>query len=131
MAGYIQRQLDLASIIEKKSCFLLGPRQTGKTSLIRYALPEHRRYDLLDSETFLTLSRHPKRLEEEIQPGDRIVIIDEVQKLPHLLDEVHRLIEKTGLRFLLTGSSAQAAAGGSEPAGGAHTPSSSASLHPS
>ena len=104
---YIDRRLNLAGVLKKKSCFLFGPRQTGKSSLIRHALEKHRVYNLLDSETYLKLSRSPSRLREECQPRDKIIIIDEVQKLPVLLDEVHFLIEERGLHFLLTGSSAR------------------------
>lgn len=56
---------------------------------------------------FLSLSQNPKRLEEELRPTDRAVVIDEIQRLPELLHEVHRLIEKRKIHFLLTGSSAR------------------------
>jgi uncharacterized protein len=65
------------------------------------------RVRLLDSATFLTLSHHPGRIAEETTERDRIVVIDEIQRLPDLLNEVHRLIESRGTRFLLTGSSAR------------------------
>lgn len=104
---YIPRAVDLAGLLQKKSCFLFGPRQTGKSSLIRHTLAPQRTYNLLDSETYLKLSRSPRRLREECTDRDRVVVIDEVQKLPLLLDEVHLLIEERGLRFLLTGSSAR------------------------
>ncbi len=90
-----------------KSHFLLGPRQTGKTTLIREVLPEARVYDLLDHSTFLALSQRPSRLREEIAPDEKLVVIDEVQRLPELLNEVHRLIESRGVHFLLSGSSAR------------------------
>lgn len=104
---YIERSIDLADVLKKKSCFLFGPRQTGKSSLIRHALSQHRAYNLLESETYLKLSRAPARMREEIGPRDKLIIIDEIQKLPSLLDEVHYLIEERGLHFLLTGSSAR------------------------
>lgn len=104
---YIERSLDLVSVLKKKSCFLFGPRQTGKTSLIHHSLAKHRVYNLLDSETYLKLSRAPARLREEYRPQDKIVIIDEIQKLPSLLDEVHSLIEEKNIHFLLTGSGAR------------------------
>ena len=104
---YISRLLDLKTLLAKKSHFLLGPRQTGKTSLIRHTLPEARYYDLLDTSLFLTLSRNPGRIAQELTKADRIVVIDEIQRLPVLLNEVHRLIEQQDLRFLLTGSSAR------------------------
>lgn len=104
----IARQLDLADLLERKSHFLLGPRQTGKTTMIRAQLADVVVYDLLDSSVFLSLSRHPGRLAEELPVGASCVAIDEIQRLPELLNEVHRLIETRGLRFLLTGSSARA-----------------------
>jgi predicted AAA+ superfamily ATPase len=103
----ITRDLDLTELLRRKSCFVLGPRQTGKSWLIRHALGQHRVYDLLNSDTFLNLSRSPARLREECTARDSIVILDEIQKLPGLLDEVHGLIEERGIRFLLTGSSAR------------------------
>jgi predicted AAA+ superfamily ATPase len=104
---YIKRLVDLNVLLSKKSHFLLGPRQTGKTFLIHHTLKNVRVYDLLDSEVFLTLSRNPGHIFEELQPQDRIVVIDEIQRLPELLNEVHRIIETRGIRFLLTGSSAR------------------------
>jgi predicted AAA+ superfamily ATPase len=103
----IARAPDLAAWLAKKSHFLFGPRQTGKTFLVRRALPGAKVYDLLDSTVYLALSQRPARLAEEIGPRDRVVVIDEVQRLPELLNEVHRLIEERGTRFLLTGSSAR------------------------
>lgn len=87
--------------------FLFGPRATGKSTLIKQQLPEARVYDLLDAEVFRRLLQRPKLIEEETIDPQQIVVIDEIQKLPMLLDEVHRLIEKRQLRFLLTGSSAR------------------------
>ncbi|MCG2711699.1 MAG: ATP-binding protein [Candidatus Omnitrophica bacterium] len=104
---YIPRQIDVYDCLKQKSLFLLGPRQTGKSCLISNTLSEFRVYDLLDNEVFLNFSREPKRLEQEIEPNKKIIIIDEIQKLPFLLDEVHRIIEKYGIHFLLTGSSAR------------------------
>lgn len=106
-ARYVERLLDLRPLLDKKSHFLFGPRQTGKTSLIRRTLPNARRYDLLDSSVYLALSQNPGRLGEELTARDRVVVIDEVQRLPELLNEVHRLIEERRIRFLLTGSSAR------------------------
>jgi predicted AAA+ superfamily ATPase len=104
---YVDRQLDLAACLARKSHFLLGPRQTGKSTLFRHQLPQARVYDLLDSGVYLALSQRPGRLAEELTPRDRLVVIDEVQRLPEILNEVHRLIEERGTRFLLTGSSAR------------------------
>lgn len=104
---WVPRTLDLPGLLAKRSLFLLGPRQTGKTSLIRDSLKGAKVYDLLDSSVYLTLSRNPGRLAEELGPRDRVAVIDEIQRLPELLNEVHRLIETRGMRFLLTGSSAR------------------------
>ena len=104
---YIQRILDLPALLEKRSHFLLGPRQTGKTFLIRHTLPGVRVYDLLDTAIYLALSHSPGRIAQEVTPQDRVVVIDEIQRLPDLLNEVHRLIEERGVHFLLTGSSAR------------------------
>lgn len=103
----IARYLDLDSLLAKKSHFLLGPRQTGKSFLISQGLRGVRIYDLLDTAMYLNLSQRPQRLAEEVLPKDRIIVIDEIQRLPTLLNEVHRLIEQKGIRFLLTGSSAR------------------------
>ena len=105
---FVPRILDLPRLLAKKSHFLLGPRQTGKTTLIRHSLPGTPRYDLLETATWLSLSQNPGRLAEELTPNTTAVVIDEIQRLPQLLNEVHRLIEERGVHFLLTGSSARA-----------------------
>lgn len=103
----IPRVLNLQRFLEKKSYFLLGPRQTGKSFLIAQSFKGARVYDLLDTSVYLGLSQRPQRLAEELTAKERIVVIDEIQRLPALLNEVHRLIEQRGIRFLLTGSSAR------------------------
>ncbi len=102
----VPRALDLPAVLRERSCFLFGPRQTGKSWLIRHTLGHARVYNLLDTDTYLSLSRAPRRLREECREKE-IVVIDEIQKLPNLLDEVHLLIEERRVRFLLTGSSAR------------------------
>lgn len=104
---YVERSIQLETVLRKRSCFLFGPRQTGKSALIRNSLGDYRVYNLLDSEAYLKLSRSPACLREECGPKEKIVIIDEIQKLPSLLDEVHFLIEEKGIHFLLTGSSSR------------------------
>jgi uncharacterized protein len=104
---YIPRQLDLPSLTKQKSCFLFGPRQTGKSSLIAEELKEAQVIDLLDDDVFLTLQKSARNLESYIQHPKKLVIIDEIQRVPALLNEVHRLIESKKIRFLLTGSSAR------------------------
>jgi len=73
----IRRAVDLARLLAKKSYFLLGPRQTGKSFLVRRTLPDVRLDELLDSATYLALSRNPGRIAEEITDRDRIVVIDQ------------------------------------------------------
>lgn len=100
------RKLNLPKLLEKKSHFLFGPRSTGKSTLIHASLKNATVYDLLDTDVFAELLRRPKIIEENLRSN--LVVIDEVQKLPTILDEVHRLIEKhKKVRFLLTGSSAR------------------------
>lgn len=103
----IQRKLNIYELLKKKSIFLFGPRATGKSTLIQQQLPTAQVYDLLDAETFQQLLLRPKLLEERSLDASQIIVIDEIQKMPSLLDEVHRLIEKRKRRFLLTGSSAR------------------------
>jgi len=105
--AWVERVLNLSALLEKKSYFLLGPRQTGKTFLIHHSFKDVRVYDLLDTSIYLALNQNPGRIAQEITPQDRIVVIDEIQRLPDLLNEVHRLIEAYSIRFLLTGSSAR------------------------
>lgn len=103
----IERIVDLPHLLQKKSYFLFGPRQTGKTFLIHQTLKDARIYDLLDTSVYLALSQNPGRIAQELTALDKIVVIDEIQRLPILLNEVHRLIEENATRFLLTGSSAR------------------------
>lgn len=107
----IQRQLDLKQLIEKKSFFLFGPRSVGKSTLINQQFDTKTTpyFNLLRSELYLRLKASPYELESMIYsyPRHDIVIIDEVQRIPMLLNEVHRLIEEKGIHFLLTGSSAR------------------------
>jgi uncharacterized protein len=94
-----------------RTFFLWGPRQTGKSLLLRTALPDAHRIDLLGANEFAKYQVRPESLREEVTaPGfdrRRWIVLDEVQKVPALLDEVHALIEDHGLRFALCGSSAR------------------------
>lgn len=97
-----------ADSLAGESCFLWGPRQTGKSTLLRTLFPDAPAYDLLSSREFRRLSADPGVFAEECAalPDKRQpVIVDEIQKLPALLDEVHSLVSRRGLRFILTGSS--------------------------
>lgn len=100
------RFLNLATLLKKRSYFLLGPRGVGKSTLIEQTLPDAKIYDLLDASVFQRLIREPTLISQETKP-DTLVVIDEIQKFPALLDEVHRLIAKRKQTFLLTGSSAR------------------------
>ncbi len=83
--------------------FLFGPRQTGKSTLLQTLFPQAKFYDLLEADTFRELSAAPELIRQRLRPQDELVIIDEIQKLPPLLDEVHLLIERNkDLRFILT-----------------------------
>jgi len=95
-----------------QSAFLWGPRKTGKTTFLKAAFPKSPRYDLLQTDLFLELVKRPFLIREQLlavppKQFKEPVIIDEVQKVPELLDEIHWLIENKGLRFILCGSSAR------------------------
>jgi uncharacterized protein len=90
------------------SFFLFGPRGTGKSTLIRQSFPDALILDLLDYRTYSELLARPDRLGQIVAGSPATtVVLDEVQRLPVLLDEVHRLIEERRTRFVLTGSSAR------------------------
>ena len=99
--------------IKTKSYFLFGPRQTGKSTFVKSLLtPKDLYIDLLPQRNFLNYAKNPGYLRQEIlahlsRNGKSIVVIDEIQKIPSLLDEVHELIESKEINFILTGSSAR------------------------
>jgi predicted AAA+ superfamily ATPase len=95
-----------------QSAFLWGPRKTGKTTYLRDSFPDSLTYDMLQTDLFLEFTKRPFLLREQLLAAgpkqlNEPVIIDEVQKVPHLLDEIHWLIENKRLRFILCGSSAR------------------------
>jgi len=93
---------------EKRSFFLFGPRGVGKSTWLKDTYPESFRINLLDTSIYLQLQRNPNLLEAMIPKHLKsYCVIDEVQKIPALLDEVHRLIEDRGISFILSGSSAR------------------------
>jgi len=105
-----KRVLDLKNLLSKKSFFLFGPRATGKSTLLKKNLAESAMViDLLSSRLYLRLLDSPYDLESIINSRDNkeIIAIDEIQRVPELLHEVHRLIENRKITFLLTGSSAR------------------------
>ena len=94
--------------LPNQSFFLFGPRGTGKTSWVKKNIPDSLYFDLLESDLYLDFLARPSLLEKQIPHGfNGWIIIDEIQKIPKLLDEVHRLIESFEYRFILTGSSAR------------------------
>ncbi|MBD3346803.1 MAG: AAA family ATPase, partial [Chitinivibrionales bacterium] len=99
---------------EMETAFLWGPRQTGKSTLLKSRYPQSKYYNLLLADTFSRLVKSPSIIREECEAegldGSKQefpIIIDEIQKIPALLDEIHWLIENRGLRFILCGSSAR------------------------
>lgn len=93
---------------ETQSFFLFGPRGVGKTAWLRRQHPQALFFDLLDSEVYTQFLAAPHRLADQVPTGySRWIVLDEVQRVPELLNEVHRLIEGRKLRFILSGSSAR------------------------
>jgi len=107
----MEHDLTISRLLKRpdRSFFLFGPRGTGKSTWLQQVLPEAFRLDLLDASLFLELSRDPHRLEALVgkRPARSWVALDEIQKVPALLDEVHRLMESRRWRFALCGSSAR------------------------
>ena len=107
----ITRMLDM-KLPDKQSAFLWGARKTGKSTYLREKFPDSIVYDFLKTDVFFELSKNPSLLRERLLAKEaaelkKPIILDEVQKVPQLLDEVHWLIENKGLRFVLCGSSAR------------------------
>jgi predicted AAA+ superfamily ATPase len=107
----IKRVLNI-SLPARQSAFLWGPRKTGKSTYLKVTYPNSVVYDFLQTDLFLEFSKQPSLLIERLLAKndhalDHPVILDEVQKVPQVLDEVHWLIENKGLRFVLCGSSAR------------------------
>lgn len=104
----LSRKINLQDA-ENDSIFLWGARQTGKSTLLKMQFPDSRYIDLLKSDEFERYNRRPAFLREELSllPKGELVIIDEIQKIPALLDEVHWLMSNHNLRFILSGSSAR------------------------
>ncbi|MES2614756.1 MAG: AAA family ATPase [Bdellovibrionota bacterium] len=109
-----KRILELFEITKKKSIFLFGPRRTGKSTLLRQMVIEQSAenvsyWDLLDASTYRLLLNDPATLRRTTAAQNtRIVIVDEIQKCPFLLDVVHQMIENDQVHFILSGSSARA-----------------------
>lgn len=106
-----KRQIDLNSAFHRKSLFLFGARSTGKSFWIRHNIdPESVLFiNLLSSDNYNLLLENTASLEGMVKASKKnLIVIDEIQRIPGLLNEVHRLIEDQGCKFLLTGSSARA-----------------------
>ncbi|MBI4904031.1 MAG: ATP-binding protein [Acidobacteria bacterium] len=102
------RQLSFGTPLPARSFFLFGPRQTGKTTLLRSLYPDAMYVDLLDSRTFRDLAARPELLRQRRTPGQHLIVIDEIQRLPGLLNEVQLLLDRDKkVRVILTGSSAR------------------------
>jgi predicted AAA+ superfamily ATPase len=108
---YVPRALDLSNLLSERTVFLFGPRQTGKSSYIRSQLGNvSATFSLLDQRLLLSVLADPTRIRQMIEAQnlrEGVVVIDEIQKAPELMDEVHLMMEERRIRFLLTGSSAR------------------------
>ena len=104
----IERIIQLTDSKED-SVFFFGARQTGKTTLLLKLFPNSKFYDLLETNTYERMRRNPSLLRQELAEAEEgeIVIIDEIQLIPELLNEVQWLIVRKGLHFILSGSSAR------------------------
>lgn len=101
------RALNLTQLIKRKSLILIGPRQTGKSTLVR-ELSNKVYINLADSEAFRRLSARPELIREELSDKTKVLIIDEAQRLPDIFNEAQNLIDlNRELRVILTGSSAR------------------------
>ena len=103
----IKKRLFDLNLPPGKSAFLWGPRKVGKTYWISQTLPGVEIIDLLKTDIWAEYISRPALLRERYQNHQGLLVIDEVQKIPALLDEVQWLIQNKGLSFLLTGSSAR------------------------
>ena len=90
-----------------RSAFLWGPRKTGKTYWVNRHFPDSVLIDLLKTDLFADYASRPSLLRERYQDHQGLIVIDEIQMVPDLLNEIHWLIENTGVSFLMTGSSAR------------------------
>lgn len=105
----VERIYQLKKDVEDGSAFLFGARQTGKSTFLEQQFPDSVYIDLLDGDLKRRFRERPALLYEMLQDKDpeTIIIIDEIPEVPELLNEVHRLIQKKHLKFVLCGSSAR------------------------
>ncbi len=106
MRKIVKRLFEL-NLPRGQSAFLWGPRKVGKSFWIHHQLPHATIIDLLQTDCFVEYAARPALLRERFADTPGIIVIDEIQKIPSLLDEVHWLIARAGKQFLLTGSSAR------------------------
>lgn len=104
---FIPRALDLCSLMEEKSHFLLGPLQIGKSMLISQSRFDGLIFDLNNAGDFFRIGQNPENLSSFITDDIKVVVIEEIQRAPNVLNQVDHLIETRGVHFLLTGSSAR------------------------
>lgn len=106
MKNILRRVLEI-DLPQDRSAFLWGPRKTGKTYWLRDRYPESHIIDLLKTDIFADYVSRPSLLREQFREHKGLIIIDEIQKIPDLLNEIHWLIENSDASFLMTGSSAR------------------------
>jgi predicted AAA+ superfamily ATPase len=106
MKKIISRLLNI-ELPPNRSAFLWGPRKTGKTYWITRNFPDSVLIDLLKTDVFADYVSRPSLLRERYQDHQGLIVIDEIQKVPDLLNEIHWMIENTDVAFLMTGSSAR------------------------
>jgi len=108
---YLERTINI-KLSPRQSAFLWGPRKTGKSTYLKKKFPKSTIYEFLQTDLFIEISKRPALFREQLLAKgeadlEHPVILDEVQKVPQILDEVHWLIENKGFRFILCGSSAR------------------------
>jgi predicted AAA+ superfamily ATPase len=102
------RALNLREILEKKSLLLLGPRQTGKSTLIGREFPSAFTINLAERDTYRAYSARPELLRQRLPEGTKTVVVDEAQRLPEIFDEIQVIVDRDPrIRVVLTGSSAR------------------------
>jgi predicted AAA+ superfamily ATPase len=106
MRKILRRRLSI-NLPQGRSAFLWGPRKTGKSFWVRQTFPDCPLIDLLKTDVFAEYASRPALLRERFTGHEGIVVVDEIQMVPSLLNEIHWLIENAGVQFLLTGSSAR------------------------
>lgn len=103
-----KRELNIRELLHKKSLLLLGPRQTGKSTLTQSSFPNAEYISLSAADVFRELSARPELIRQRLSPQTSVLIIDEAQRIPEVFDEVQIMLDRNqALRVILTGSSAR------------------------